>query len=114
MLPKRLGMTLSVPRSSPIWGVSGTLLDGGAGARGCSAPPLPRQVIEEVSSDAPSGLAAISIPASPSSRLGRVSRLSFPQETQARERGCQGSRENAPNSLPCCPRWVMLGRAALP
>ncbi|KAM6036215.1 LOW QUALITY PROTEIN: actin filament-associated protein 1-like [Theristicus caerulescens] len=31
-----------------------------------------RKVIEEVSSDAPSGLAAISVPASPSSRLGRA------------------------------------------
>ncbi|XP_072702430.1 actin filament-associated protein 1-like isoform X2 [Ciconia boyciana] len=31
-----------------------------------------RKVIEEVSSDAPSGLAAINVPASPSSRLGRA------------------------------------------
>ncbi|XP_019329448.1 PREDICTED: actin filament-associated protein 1-like 2 [Aptenodytes forsteri] len=31
-----------------------------------------RKVIEEVSSDAPSGLAAVSVPASPSSRLGRA------------------------------------------
>ncbi|KAM6040646.1 actin filament-associated protein 1-like 2 [Chlamydotis macqueenii] len=42
-----------------------------------------RKVIEEVSSDAPSGLAAVGIPASPSSRLGRAAR---PQRGEEEEK----------------------------
>ncbi|XP_054036761.1 LOW QUALITY PROTEIN: actin filament-associated protein 1-like 2 [Rissa tridactyla] len=41
-----------------------------------------RKVIEEVSSDAPSGLAAISVPASPSSRLGRAAQLGEEEEKE--------------------------------
>ncbi|XP_053944858.1 actin filament-associated protein 1-like 2 isoform X2 [Cuculus canorus] len=41
-----------------------------------------RKVIEEVSSDAPSGLAAISIPASPSSRLGRAAGSQLSKEEE--------------------------------
>ncbi|XP_040473910.1 actin filament-associated protein 1-like isoform X2 [Falco naumanni] len=41
-----------------------------------------RKVIEEVSSDAPSGLAAISIPALPSSRLGRAARSQLSKEEE--------------------------------
>ncbi|XP_063214969.1 actin filament-associated protein 1-like 2 isoform X7 [Chroicocephalus ridibundus] len=44
-----------------------------------------RKVIEEVSSDAPSGLAAISVPASPSSRLGRGSLALHSQAAQLGE-----------------------------
>ena len=95
VLPRCLGMTPSVPSSSPIPGMPGTPLDGGAGAQGCSSPPLPRQVIEEVSSDAPSGLAAISVPASPSPRLGRVSCLSSPGKPRHRK-GAAGGVESTP------------------
>ncbi|XP_064328633.1 actin filament-associated protein 1-like isoform X3 [Phalacrocorax carbo] len=42
-----------------------------------------RKVIEEVSSDAPIGLAAISVPASPSSRLGRETGLSGSQAVRS-------------------------------
>nr|XP_029891635.1 actin filament-associated protein 1-like isoform X3 [Aquila chrysaetos chrysaetos] len=47
-----------------------------------------RKVIEEVSSDAPSGLAAISIPASPSSRLGRAAGSQLSREEEKEEEDC--------------------------
>ncbi|XP_055676309.1 actin filament-associated protein 1-like isoform X2 [Falco peregrinus] len=48
-----------------------------------------RKVIEEVSSDAPSGLAAISIPALPSSRLGRASGSQLSKEEEEEDRSRQ-------------------------
>ncbi|KAM9252451.1 LOW QUALITY PROTEIN: actin filament-associated protein 1-like [Cariama cristata] len=44
-----------------------------------------RKVIEEVSSDAPSGLAAVSIPASPSSRLGGAAGCQLGKEEEEEE-----------------------------
>ncbi|XP_074784635.1 actin filament-associated protein 1-like 2 isoform X3 [Athene noctua] len=51
-----------------------------------------RKVIEEVSSDAPSGLAAISVPASPSSRLGRAAGSQLGEEEE------DGSRQSPARS----------------
>ncbi|KAM6232310.1 actin filament-associated protein 1-like isoform 2-T2 [Spheniscus humboldti] len=53
-----------------------------------------RKVIEEVSSDAPSGLAAISVPASPSSRLGRAagSQLGKEEEDCSRQSPARSPR----------------------
>ncbi|XP_059687525.1 actin filament-associated protein 1-like [Gavia stellata] len=47
-----------------------------------------RKVIEEVSSDAPSGLAAISIPASPSSRLGRLGKEEEEEDCSRQSPAC--------------------------
>ncbi|XP_068277575.1 actin filament-associated protein 1-like 2 isoform X2 [Nyctibius grandis] len=44
-----------------------------------------RKVIEEVSSDGPSGLAAVGVPASPSSRLGRAAGSQFGEEEEEEE-----------------------------
>ncbi|XP_074664011.1 actin filament-associated protein 1-like 2 [Strix aluco] len=51
-----------------------------------------RKVIEEVSSDAPSGLAAISVPASPSSRLSRAAGSQLGEEEE------DGSRQSPARS----------------
>ncbi|KAM9368585.1 LOW QUALITY PROTEIN: actin filament-associated protein 1-like 2 [Phaethornis superciliosus] len=50
-----------------------------------------RKVIEEVSSNAPGGLAAISVPVPPSSRLSRVSCLSSPGKHRQGKGGVQGA-----------------------
>lgn len=77
---------------SPVWW----------GSRSCSSP-ICLQVIEEVSSNAPSGLAAISVPASPSTRLSRVSQLSPPaQDTQVHGKGAAGGVKS-PSQLPVLP-----------
>ncbi|XP_049686580.1 actin filament-associated protein 1-like isoform X3 [Accipiter gentilis] len=55
-----------------------------------------RKVIEEVSSDAPSGLAAISIPASPSSRLGRAAGSQLSKEEKEEEDCSQQSPARSP------------------
>uniref|UniRef100_A0A8C8AI16 PH domain-containing protein n=1 Tax=Otus sunia TaxID=257818 RepID=A0A8C8AI16_9STRI len=52
-----------------------------------------RKVIEEVSSDAPSGLAAISVPVSPSSRLGRAAGSQLGKEEEE-----EGSRQSPARS----------------
>ncbi|XP_074420042.1 actin filament-associated protein 1-like 2 isoform X8 [Larus michahellis] len=56
-----------------------------------------RKVIEEVSSDAPSGLAAISVPASPSSRLGRGS---LDLHSQAAQLGEEEEKEDCSRRSP--------------
>ncbi|XP_071655421.1 actin filament-associated protein 1-like 2 isoform X2 [Patagioenas fasciata] len=53
-----------------------------------------RKVIEEVSSNAPSGLAAISVPASPSSRLNRAARSQLCKEEE--EDGLRQSAARSP------------------
>ncbi|XP_059346776.1 LOW QUALITY PROTEIN: actin filament-associated protein 1-like 2 [Ammospiza nelsoni] len=51
-----------------------------------------RKVIEEVSSDAPSGLAALSVPASPSSRLSRLGREEEEDENRCRQSPARSPR----------------------
>ncbi|KAM4883478.1 LOW QUALITY PROTEIN: actin filament-associated protein 1-like 2 [Sylvia borin] len=51
-----------------------------------------RKVIEEVSSDAPSGLAALSVPASPSSRLSRLGKEEEEQENGSRQSPARSPR----------------------
>lgn len=61
-------------------------------------------MIEEVSSNAPSGLAAISVPASPSTGLSRVSQLSPPpaQDTQVHGKGAAWGVKS-PSQFPVLP-----------
>ncbi|XP_041280689.1 actin filament-associated protein 1-like 2 isoform X1 [Onychostruthus taczanowskii] len=51
-----------------------------------------RKVIEEVSSDAPSGLAALSVPASPSSRLSRLAQEEEEEENRSRQSPARSPR----------------------
>ncbi|XP_050838899.1 actin filament-associated protein 1-like 1 [Serinus canaria] len=55
-----------------------------------------RKVIEEVSSDAPSGLAALSVPASPSSRLSRPAAPQLGKEEEEDENGSRRSPARSP------------------
>ncbi|XP_061205784.1 actin filament-associated protein 1-like isoform X3 [Neopsephotus bourkii] len=64
-----------------------------------------RKVIEEVSSDAPGGLASISTPSPPSSRLSRVSCLF----SHGKPRHGKGDAENSPQIPSHHPHWLMLG-----